>query len=109
MSGGHFDYADSRLYEWSEKVRWDGNPLFAVLLHDLGDLMHEYDWWKSGDTGREDWLKAWEAWQKKWMNGNLSELAVDSIKDSVRQMIWESLGKPADDEYKRIEEKMRGW
>jgi hypothetical protein len=24
-------------------------------------------------------------------------------------MIWESLGKPADEEYDRIEEKMRGW
>ena len=52
MSGGHFDYADSMLYEWSQQVRRDGNPLLADLLHDLGDLLHEYDWWKSGDTNR---------------------------------------------------------
>ena len=51
MSGGHFDYMDRRLYEWSSQVRMDGNPLLADLLHDLGDLLHEYDWWKSGDTG----------------------------------------------------------
>ena len=48
MSGGHFDYTNSRLYEWSQQVRRDGNPLLADLLHDLVDLLHEYDWWKSG-------------------------------------------------------------
>ena len=109
MSGGHFNYADSRLYEWSQQVRRDGNPLLADLLHDLEDLLHEYDWWQSGDTGREKWLNAWESWQKKWMGGNPAEMTIDAIKDSVRQMVWESLGKPADKEYKRICEKMRGW
>ena len=109
MSGGRFDYEDSRLYDWSRQVRDDGNLLLADLLHDLGDLLHEYDLWKSGDTDRDDWLKAWADWQKKWMTGNPTELTMDSIRDSVRLMVWESLGKPADDEYERISEKMRRW
>ena len=109
MSGGHFDYADSRLYEWSQQVLHDGNPLLAELLHDIGDLLHEYDWWMSGDTGRERWLKAWTGWQRKWMNGNAVELSVDAIRDVLRHMIWESLEKPEDDEYDRISEKLRGW
>ena len=83
--------------------------MLADLLHDIGKLLHEYDWWMSADSNRDRWLKAWESWQKKWIGGNLTELAVDAVKDTVRQMIWESLGKPADEEYDRIEEKMRGW
>ena len=109
MSGGHFDYMDRRLYEWSSQVRMDGNPLLADLLHDLGDLLHEYDWWKSGDTGREKWLNAWDAWKKKWMNGNVTDLTIDAVGDMVRQMLWECLGNPADAEYERIKERMRSW
>ena len=109
MSGGHFDYDDSRLYEWSRQVRIDGNPLLADLLHDIGDLLHAYDWWKSGDSSRDDWLVAWEFWKKKWMDGNIADLTMDSIRDSMRQMIWESLGKPKDDEYDRIQKKLSGW
>ena len=109
MSGGHFDYMDRRLYEWSSQVRMDGNPLLADLLHDLGDLLHEYDWWKAGDTGREKWLNAWDAWKKKWMNGNATDLTIDAVRDMVRQMLWECLGNPADAEYERIKERMRSW
>ena len=94
MSGGHFDYVDKKLYNRSEQVRQDGNPLLAELLHDLGDLLHEYDWWISGDTGRERWLEAWTNWQNKWMNGDSSELSFDAITDVLRQMIWEGLGEP---------------
>ena len=109
MSGGHFDYADSNLYEWSVQVRRDGNPLLAELLHDIGDLLHEYDWWQSGDAGRERWLKAWKCWQKKWMGGSVNEMAIDSIRDTLRQMIWECLGMPADEEYERIGKKIGEW
>ena len=43
------------------------------------------------------------------MNGNAVELSVDAIRDVLRHMIWESLGKPKDEEYDRIAEKLRGW
>ena len=109
MSGGHFDYADSRIYDWSAQVRRDGNPLFADLLYDIGGLLHAYDWWKSGDTGREEWLEAWKGWQEKWMKGAIKEMAIDSVRDEFRQLMWECLGMPADEEYDRIEEKSRGW
>ena len=109
LSGGHFDYENSRLYDWSVQVRTDGNPLLADLLHDIGDLLHEYDWWKSGDTSREKWLEAWKGWQEKWMKGSVKEMVIDSLKDEIRLMVWESLGKPEDREYERIEEKFRGW
>ena len=44
MSGGYFDYMDMKIYDWSRQVLHDGNPLLAELLHDIGDLLHEYDW-----------------------------------------------------------------
>ena len=109
MSGGYFDYADSKLYQWSAQVRRDGNPLLADLLHDIADLLHEYDWWQSGDSSRESWLKAWKHWQEKWMNGSVSEMAIDSVGDALRQMVWECLGRPTDEEYERIGKKFEEW
>ena len=43
------------------------------------------------------------------MKGSVKEMVIDSLKDEIRLMVWESLGKPEDGEYERIEEKFRGW
>ena len=43
------------------------------------------------------------------MNGNVTDLTIDAVRDMVRQMLWECLGNPADAEYERIKERMRSW
>ena len=71
MSGGCFDYLDSRLkqeiFGWSDKCR---NVLEDVelseLIWDVLDLLHDYDWYVSGDTGEDTWLKAKSEFKKKW-------------------------------------------
>ena len=111
MSGGHFDcdYDYFKLDEWAKTVRNDGNPLFADLLHDVGFLLHEYDWWKSGDTSREDWLKAWSGFQNKWMKSSIRELSVKTVEELVRYMVYESIGLPSDESYEGLDKKFRGW
>lgn len=109
MSGGHFDYRNEDMYDWEKKVREDGNPLFANLLHDVADLLHEYDWWMSGDTPRDKWLEAWARWKEKWMKGDETTITLDSMRDQIRLMVWESLGKPENEDYERIRHELSGW
>lgn len=71
MSGGRFEYTDSRLK--NEIFGWSDAPHnvfedreISELVWDVLELIHEYDWYASGDTGEESYLKAKEAFKKKW-------------------------------------------
>lgn len=111
MSGGHFDcdYDYFKMHDWAKRIQQDGNPLFADLLRDVGNLLHSYDWWKSGDTSREDWLKDWKAFLNKWTGSSVKDLSDKQIEDYVRYMVYESFGVPEDDRYRKLDEKFRGW
>lgn len=59
MSGGHWDYEDSRIVELLEKISNDGYvikrfPALTVVLRTigktLGDIAHDLDWDLSGDS-----------------------------------------------------------
>lgn len=99
MSGGHFDYVDSRLkseiYGWTDKP---GNVFedreFSELVWDVLDLIHEYDWYVSGDTSKETYLKAKAKFKKKWMNnrGLRVRRIVDNAINQVRQELYETYG-----------------
>lgn len=73
MSGGHFNYQDSALktemFGWTDKPR---NVLedreLSELAWDLLDVIHEYDWYASGDTCKETYLKAKNEFKKKWLS-----------------------------------------
>lgn len=71
MSGGHFDYVDSRLKD--EIFGWTDKPTnvfedkeISELVWDVLNLIHDYDWYASGDTCEETWLKAKVKFKKKW-------------------------------------------
>ena len=89
MSGGHFDYVDSRLKD--EIFGWRNAPYNALedreiseLVWDVLELLHDFDWYKSGDTCKEDYLKAKDAFKKKWFGGNRG-LRIRRIVDDALQ------------------------
>ena len=99
MSGGHFDYKDMGLK--SEIFGWEDKPTNAFedkeiseLVWDVLDLIHDFDWYKSGDTSKEDYLKAKADFKKKWFNNR--ELCVRRIvDDSIEQCkkeLYETFG-----------------
>ena len=71
MSGGYFEYKDEELkyslFGWTDKYK---NILedreISELVWDVLTLLHEYDWYKSGDNGRDDYLEAKRNFKKKW-------------------------------------------
>lgn len=98
MSGGRFDYLDSRLK--SEIFGYFGdNPTnvfedreISELIWDVLDLIHCYDYYVSGDTRKETYLEKKAAFKKKWLNnrGVRVRRIVDEALDEVRKELYET-------------------
>ncbi len=87
MSGGHFNYANDTLcheifgygidVNYGEKGFANSprarkiNPLedaeLSEMVYDMFCLLHSYDWYVSGDTGPEDYLKDVQRFKQKWL------------------------------------------
>ena len=70
MSGGHFDYKDSSLFDFTNRMEEDllnehfefseTRELILLIIEETkktGKLLHSYDWMMSGDTGEEFFIK----------------------------------------------------
>lgn len=73
MSGGYWDYADSQLKD--DIFGWNGekkDPFedkeISDLIRDVFSLMHDFDWYKSGDYSEDAYLEAKKAFKDKWLN-----------------------------------------
>ena len=99
MGGGHFDYQDKQLkndmfgYEHEYK-----NPLedreISNLVFDVLTLLHVFDYYKSGDTGEENYLTAKDKFKKKWLhNKNYQKEVLEQIIDDTLQEVKDELLK----------------
>lgn len=89
MSGGHFDYKDMSLK--SEMFGWSDKPFnvledreLSELTFDLLEVIHQYDWYKSGDTRKETYLKAKDKFKKKWLSNrgiNVRRIIDEAVND----------------------------
>ena len=97
MSGGHFEYLDSRLkdeifgYENKVKNVFEDREI-SELVFDVLDLIHEFDWYYSGDTSKETYLKAKAEFKKKWLSnrGVRIKHTIDKALDEVRAELYET-------------------
>lgn len=109
MSGGHFSYVDSALK--SEIFGWADEPRnvfedreISELVWDVLDLIHDFDWYISGDTCTETYLKAKKEFKKKWFNNR--GLRIRSIVDDALKQCKDELYKTFGfDEYTEGDEK----
>lgn len=98
MSGGHFNYADGNLK--SEMFGWVDNPYdvmedeeISELVWDLLDLIHEYDYYVSGDTLREKYIEAKKEFKKKWFGNRKVRLEkiidrkIEKLMEEINEMI----------------------
>ena len=99
MSGGRFDYIDGRLKD--EIFGWRGSPSnvfedreISELVWDVLDLIHDFDWYASGDTCKETYLKAKEAFKKKWFSNRgvrVRQIVDDALKQ-CKDELYETFG-----------------
>lgn len=101
MSGGLWDYQDSTLKneifgyfgdEWSNVLE---DREISELVWDVFDLLHEFDWYRSGDNGKDTYLEAKKAFKKKWLGGNRGlriRRIVDEAMEETKKELYETFG-----------------
>ena len=52
---------------------------------DILDLLHDYDWYISGDTGEDSWIKAKKEFKNKWLNTERKDIVKRMIDDAVEE------------------------
>lgn len=70
MSGGAWDYASYKVEDLSYKVE---DREISELLKDLGELIHDEEWYESGDYSRADYLETLDKFKKKWFKSSREE------------------------------------
>lgn len=97
MSGGYFEYKDEELkyslFGWTDKYKniFEDREI-SELVWDVLALLHEYDWYKSGDNGRDTYLEAKRSFKKKWF-------APDTASDRKKHYIDEVLSEAKQELY----------
>lgn len=94
MSGGYFDYLDDKLkteifgFGQEPKNAFEDKEI-SQLVWDMLDLMHEYDWYASGDTSKETYLEAKAEFKKRWLSNRgvrVKRLINESIDDLKKEL-----------------------
>ena len=99
MSGGKFNYLDntlkSEIFGWTDEPRnvFEDREI-SELVWDILDLIHEYDWYASGDTGKEKYLSAKKAFKQKWLSnrGVRVRRIVDEAIEQCKTELYETFG-----------------
>lgn len=92
MSGGHFEY---RYYNIDPYLGNFEDAEIEELVQDVRDLMHDLEWYRSGDTSREDYLESIEVFKQKWFKASRSERLARLISeqcDDFKSKIVDLLG-----------------
>ena len=98
MSGGRFDYRDSELkyeifgYGELRDVFYDKE--ISELVWDVLNLIHDFDWYTSGDTCKETWLKKKQEFKQKWF-GDRDERVERIVRETLaaaKQELYETFG-----------------
>ena len=100
MSGGRFNYQDSMLkteiFGWSDKpTNVFEDREISALVFDVFDLIHDFDWYKSGDTSEEFWQKKKSIFKKKWFgsrSARLKSIINESIEE-LRKELYDTIGE----------------
>lgn len=91
MSGGRFEYLDSQLkhqiFGYSDKPYNCFEDIeISELIWDVLNLIHEFDYYESGDSGRDDYIKAKNEFKEKWFKTSSNKRCKAYIDKAVAQL-----------------------
>jgi hypothetical protein len=99
MSGGSYSYIYSRLSEECENRMYDAE--MDDLIKDLCKVLHDLEWWQSGDTSEKQYRKTLSAFKKKWFQGDRKprlKKYIDEQIGIVRESLYKLIGESEDKE-----------
>lgn len=65
MSGGSHNYMYSRVEEEYADRMFDSQ--LNTMIKDLAGLLHDLEWWQSGDYSEETYRESVNKFKKKWI------------------------------------------
>ena len=92
MSGGYMDYVYARVAEAAAYVK---DKEVHDLLMDLSELLHDLEWYESGDYGRDTYLRSLAEFKKKWFKDDRSERLksyIDEFLKDVKEELYNLIG-----------------
>lgn len=98
MSGGSYDYIYSRLEEECIGRMYDAE--MNDMIKDLCNVLHDLEWWISGDCQEEKYRKSLIAFKKKWFGGDRETRLkgyIDNQLSSVRNELYKMLGEEVEE------------
>lgn len=94
MSGGSYNYIYYTLEEECKGRMHDAE--MDDLIADLCDVLHDLEWWQSGDSLEEKYRETLRKFKKKWFNANRKERLkgyIDKQIGVVRRELYELIGE----------------
>lgn len=83
MSGGSMNYAFHHLNDMADYVE---DKEIKDLLNDLSSLMHDLEWWQSGDYSSSDYYESLDEFKKKWFGGTRNERLKEYLNSELDEM-----------------------
>lgn len=93
MSGGSYNYIYDKLEEECNGRMHDAE--MNDLIIDLVEVLHDLEWWQSGDTGEQRYRETLVRFKKKWLNGDRKvrlKTYIDKQIKMVRDELYEMIG-----------------
>lgn len=95
MSGGSMDYI---FFQVEEAASMCEDAELSDLLRDAAHVLHEEEWWKSGDTGIDDYYEALAEFKAKWFGRDRRDRLkgyVDKEINRCRERCYSIIGAKA--------------
>ena len=95
MSGGSYEYICYRLEEECKGRMYDAE--MNDMIKDLVEVLHDLEWWQSGDSSEKKYRVTLSKFKQKWFHGNREERLkryIDEQTSIVRRQLYEMIGEP---------------
>lgn len=92
MSGGSMDYI---CYRVEEQANCMGDRELIELVKDVAQLLHDREWYLSGDYGDETWEKCARKFKKKWFDTPREDrlkALIEQVFDEAKQECMNMIG-----------------
>jgi hypothetical protein len=97
MSGGSMDYICYKVADAATHVR---DREISKLLLDLSELLHDLEWYESGDYGEGAYEESLTKFKAKWFKADRTERLkgyIDESLNEVRDELYQMIGENKDE------------
>lgn len=96
MSGGSYNYVYNRL--WQECVGEMHDAEMDEFVKDFCDVLHDLEWWQSGDYSEEQYRETLLKFKTKWLSKgddrtNRLKGYIDDQIEAVRRQLYSLIGE----------------